>query len=207
VAQEVFDVVGSVHGYVNNSTVTQTGGTDGAANLELTVPASALAQTMTELSRLGHAQVTSRTDGIQDVTGQYSAAQRRLSDAQARRTAILKQLASAQTTDQVNSLTGQLHDADAAIAAAQAGLAALTRQVNNVLIGVAINTAAVPVSHASGFTIGKAAHDAWRVLVVAAGVALIVAAVLVPVALLAALLWWIGATVRRHRREHALDAA
>jgi hypothetical protein len=208
VAQEVFDVVGSVHGYVSNSTVTQTGGSDGSANLQLTVPAASLGQTMTELSRLAHAQVTSRTDGIQDVTDEYGAAQRRVGDAQARRTGLLKQLANAQTTGQINSLNAQIRDADAAIAAARTAVASLNQRINNVQITVTINAApAVPVAHSSTFTIGKAAHDAGRVLVVAAGVALIVLAVLVPVALLAALLWWAGALARRRRREQALDAA
>jgi hypothetical protein len=45
------------------------------------------------------------------------------------------------------------------------------------------------------------------VLTVGAGVALIVLAVLVPVGLVAALAWWIGALVRRRRREQALDMA
>jgi hypothetical protein len=163
---------------------------------------------MTQLSRLDHAQVTSRTDGIQDVTDQYGAAQRRVSDAQAHRTALLKQLANAQTTEQINSLNAQIRDADAAISAAQGALASLNRRINNVQIAVTINAAMpAPVVQSSGFTIGKAAHDARRVLVVAAGVALIVLAVLVPVALLAALLWWAGTLVRRRRREHALDVA
>jgi hypothetical protein len=208
VAQEVFDVVGAVRGYVDSSTVTQTGGSDGYANLELTVPASALAQTMTELARLPHAQVTSRTDGIQDVTDKYSAAQRRLADAKALRTALLKQLANAQTTQDINSLNAQLRDADGAISAAQGALNVLSHQINTVQIGVTIAAAPpAPVAHSSGFTIGKAAHDARRVLVVAAGVSLIVLAVLVPVGLLASLLWWVGAALRRRRREQALDAA
>jgi thiosulfate reductase cytochrome b subunit len=38
-------------------------------------------------------------------------------------------------------------------------------------------------------------------------VALIVLAVLVPLALLAGLGWWIGSAVRRRRREQALDLA
>ncbi len=58
VAQEAFDVIGAVRGYVDNSTVTQTGGSDGSANLSLTVPAASLAQTMTQLSQLAHARVT-----------------------------------------------------------------------------------------------------------------------------------------------------
>jgi hypothetical protein len=208
VAQEVFDVVGSVHGFVNSSTVTQTGGSDGYANLDLTVPASALAQTMTELTRLPNARVSSRTDGIQDVTDQYGAAQRRLADAQALRTSLLKQLANAQTPQEINSLNAQLHDADGAIASAQGALNALNHQINTVQIAVTIGAAPPPlVAHSTGFTISKAAHDARRVLVVAAGVALIALAVLVPVGLLASLAWWVGAAVRRRRREQALDTA
>ena len=74
---------------------------------------------------------------------------------------------------------------------------------------ITINAVPVPVgvSHGGGFTIGKAAHDAGRVLTVAAGVALIALAVLVPLGLIAALAWWIAAALRRRRREQALDAA
>jgi uncharacterized membrane protein (Fun14 family) len=67
------------------------------------------------------------------------------------------------------------------------------------------NAPTLVAHHSSGFTIGKAAHDAGRVLVVVAGVALIVLAVMVPVGLVAALLAWVGFAVRRRRREQALD--
>jgi hypothetical protein len=59
----------------------------------------------------------------------------------------------------------------------------------------------------SGFTLGKATHDAGRVLVVAAGVLLIGLAVLLPVAAIAALAWWVGGMVTHRRRERALDLA
>ena len=58
-----------------------------------------------------------------------------------------------------------------------------------------------------GFTLRKAAHDAGRVLVVVAGVALIAAAVLIPVAAVAALAWWIGVMMTHRRRQRALDLA
>jgi uncharacterized iron-regulated membrane protein len=71
-----------------------------------------------------------------------------------------------------------------------------------------INTPTPVLAHpakSGGFTLGKASHDAGRVLTVAAGVALIALAALVPIALLIALAWWIAAAVRRRRREQALD--
>ena len=46
-----------------------------------------------------------------------------------------------------------------------------------------------------------------HVLTVAAGVALIAIAALTPVALVAALVWWVASAVRRRRREQALDSA
>jgi hypothetical protein len=208
VAQEVYDVVGQVNGIVNSSSVTQ-GGPGGYANFQLSVPSASLAQTMSRLSQLTYAQVSSRTDGTQDITGQFDAATRALGDARALRTSLLKQLADATTTEQVNSLTAQIHDADASISSDEATLARLNNQVNFSQVNVQINagTPPVPVAHRSGgFGIGRAAHDAGRVLTVAAAGGLIALAALVPVALVVALLWWVGSAVRRRRREQALDS-
>jgi predicted phage tail protein len=134
---------------------------------------------------------------------------RRLADARALRTSLLKQLANAITTQQIDSLQAQIHDAEASISSDQATLRTLNHQISFSQVSVTINAAAIPpiVGHSGGFTIGTGAHDAGRVLMVAAGVGLIVLAVLVPVALLAALAWWAGSAVRRRRREHALDLA
>jgi Domain of unknown function (DUF4349) len=208
VAQELYDVVGQVNGIVNSSSVTQ-GGPAGYASFQLSIPSAALAQTMSRLSQLAYAQVTSRTDGTQDITGQFDAATRALADARALRTSLLKQLANATTTEQVNSLTAQIHDADASISSDEATLARLNHQVNFSQVDVQINasTPPVPVAHGSGgFGIGRAAHDAGRVLTVVAGGALIAIAALTPVALLIALAWWVGAMLRRRRREQALDS-
>lgn len=211
VAQQVFDVIGAEKGIVNHSTVTATGGSDGYAEFQLSVPSSSLSQTMSELSRLRGANVVSRTDASQDVNGQFVSTNRRLADARTLRTALLKQLAGATTTAEIDSLTGRIHDAEAAIASDQATLARLNGQVNYSQITLTINATVHPVVLAphSGhsFTIGKAAHDAGRVLTVAAGVGLIALAALVPVALIGALVWWVAAAIRRRRREQALDLA
>jgi uncharacterized membrane protein (Fun14 family) len=152
--------------------------------------------------------VLSRTDTSQDVTDQTAADQRRLNDARAQRTALLRQLALATTTAAIDSLNAQLHDADATIARDLSAVQALGRQVSSSQISLTINASMLPVAHrgsTGGFTLGRATHDAGRVLVVAAGVALIALAVLAPLGLLVALALWLGLLVRRHRREQALE--
>ncbi|HEY8763512.1 MAG TPA: DUF4349 domain-containing protein [Solirubrobacteraceae bacterium] len=210
VAQEVFNVVGSEHGIVNSSNVTATGGLDGYAHFDLSLPSGNLSDAMGRLSRLRYASVSSRTDSTQDVNGSFVAAGRRLADAQALRTALLKQLAAATTTTQISSLHAQIRDAENAIANAQADLRGLNHRVNFSSVSVTVAaTLLAPVSHggSGGFTLRRALHDAGRVLTVAAGVALITLAVLVPVGLVGLLGWWISSAARRRRREHALDLA
>jgi uncharacterized membrane protein (Fun14 family) len=208
VAQEVFDVVGAEHGYVNNSSVTATGGPTGYAQFQLTVPSDVLASTMTQLSELRYASVVSRTDLSNDVTDQWNSASSQVAHAQALRTSLLKQLQNAVTQTQIDAINAQLADANAKIAAAQAALRSLNHQVSDSQISLTVQARSAPAAHGSGgFTLGKAAHDAGRVLEVAAGVALIALAVLAPVGLVVALAWWVAAALRRRRREQALDLA
>jgi hypothetical protein len=209
VAQEVYNVVGQANGIVENSSVTQ-GGSGGYANFQLSLPSAGLGQTLSQLSSLNYAQVVSRTDSSQDITDEYGATTRALADARALRTSLLKQLANATTTEQVDSLNAQINDAEASISSDQATLNRLNHQVNYSEVYVTVQPKAVvppPASHGSGgFTLGRAAHDAGRVLTVVAGVALIAIAALTPVALVVALAWWVGSAVKRRRREQALDS-
>jgi hypothetical protein len=208
VAQEVFDVVGQENGIVQSSNVTASSAPGAYAQFQLSVPSSALARTMASLSTLRYARVSSRTDTTQDVNDQYQRDQRTLADARALRTSLLKQLANATTQAQINSLTARIHDAEASISSDEATLRGLQHHINYSQIGLTINTPTPVLAHpakSGGFTLGKASHDAGRVLTVAAGVALIALAALVPIALLIALAWWIAAAVRRRRREQALD--
>ncbi len=207
VAQEVFDVVGQFRGIVNSSNVTATNGTGGSADFQLRIPSSTLPQAMAALSTLRYAHVTSRTDTTQDVNDQYEADVRALQDARALRTSLLQRLAGAVTQAQIASLTARIHDAEASISSDEATLRSLNRQVNYSQVALTINGGiAVPLpAQSSGFGLGKAVHDAGRVLTVAAGIALIGAAALVPLALLSALAWWVTSVTRRRRREHSLD--
>jgi hypothetical protein len=208
VSQQVFNVVAAEDGVVNNSNVTATNNASGYAQFELSVPSQNLSQTMSQLSKLRGANVVSRTDATQDITGQVGAAGQHLAEARTLRTALLKQLAAATTQTQIDSLKIQIRDADASIASDQATLNTLHHKVDNSTIYVSINAQYVPghpVSSGGGFTLGKAAHDAGRVLVTVAGVGLITLAVLVPIGMVAAVIAWVGFAIRRRRREHALD--
>jgi Domain of unknown function (DUF4349) len=207
VAQEVFDVVGQYRGIVNSSTVTATSGPGGTAQFQLSIPSATLPQAMASLSTLRYARVGTRTDTSQDVNDQYEADVRALGDARALRTSLLKQLAGATTQAQIDSLTARIHDAEASISSDEATLRGLNHQIDYSQVALTINGGSVvPVtSQSGGFGIGKAAHDAGRVLTVAAGIALIVLAAMVPLGLLVALAWWIIAVSRRRRREQALD--
>lgn len=213
VAQEVFNVIGQEKGIVRNSQVTAAAGNGGYATFNLSIPSANLGDTVTRLSALQHSHVISRTDGTQDVNGQYLSDQRRLGDAMALRTSLLKQLAAAVTQTQIASLQAQIHDVEASISRDQSTLRSLQNQISFSQLSVTINGGSVveplpPSSQSSGgFTIGRAAHDAGRVLTVAAGVALITLAALVPVGLLVALAAWVTLWVRRRRREQALDVA
>ena len=60
---------------------------------------------------------------------------------------------------------------------------------------------------AGGWSLGDAVDDAGKVLSVTAGVLLVSAAVLGPLAILAALIWLGTRAAARLRRERALDAA
>jgi Domain of unknown function (DUF4349) len=221
VAQQVFTIVQDNQGIVASSNVTSSGaGVRAPATIpgpypgayavfQLSIPSGNLTQALGQLSRMQGARVVSRTDNTQDVTGQVGGAGIRLAEARALRRSLLKQLAAALTTQQVDSIQLQLKDADAAIARDLKALNSIKRQVAYSRVTVTVQGLVAPVAHkhnsGGGFTLRRAAHDAGRVLVVAAGVALIVLAVMVPVGLLLAALAWIGFTVRRRRREHALD--
>jgi hypothetical protein len=210
VAQEAFDVVGQENGIVNRSSITQTGRSDGSAFMDLSVPSASVAQTMTKLSHLTNARVSSRTDTSQDVNNQYVQAKRRLSDARALRTSLLKQLAGATTTSQVDSLKARIRDAERSISADERALAGLNHRIAFSAITLSINATAQPVAtshHSGGFTLGSALHTAGRILMVAAGVLLIGIAVLIPLGALAGVAWWVGGTVTHRRRERALDLA
>jgi hypothetical protein len=215
VAQEIFGVVGSEHGTVLSSHITTAtnGSGGGYASFSLSIPTGSLQDAMTQLSRLHYVAVVSSENNSQNVTRQYNSDQRQISDAKALRTSLLKQLAAATTTQEIDSIKAQLKLAEQQINSSQSTLGSLQHRISYSNLSVQVNQNGLPFvpvrkkHHASGFTISRAGHDALRVLVVSAGVALITLAVLIPLGLVAALLMWLWVWLRQRRREQALDTA
>jgi len=212
VSQEVFNVVAEENGTVSNSQVTSAtpGAGGGYAVFSLSIPTGNLQQALTRLSSLRYANVSSRTDGTQNVSNQYTSDQRKIADGKALRTALLKQLQTAETQAAIDSIQAQLKLAETQLTSDENAFSSLQHRISFSGLQVQINAGPVIVpvhSQSRGLTIGRAVHDAGRVLVVAAGVALIGLALMIPVGLLTALLIWIGFSLRRRRREQALDAS
>jgi hypothetical protein len=210
VSQELFSVVGAEAGIVKHSQVTSGGG--GYADFSLSIPTQNLTTTLTRLTQLRYAHVSSSTESSTDVNSQYLDDARALKDAEALRTSLLAQLEAATTTAAIDSLKAQIQDAETAIAHDETKVNTLQGRISYTSVGVQINSGAtlpVPltpqVDH--GFTISRAAHDALDVLTDVGGGALIALAVLLPVAIVAGLVIWLARGWRRRGRERALDAA
>jgi hypothetical protein len=207
VAQEVFDVIGAEHGVVLSSHVAQAAGASGYATFSMQVPAGRLETTLNRLSRLRHARVTMREDSSADITSHIDNTAAALAAAQAERRSLLRQLAATDVPAQADRLQREAARALAQIDRDQSELQRLRHHVADSTISVTVQ--APPVIHhphhaAGGFTFSRALHDAGHILLVAAGVALIALAVLVPLGLVVVLCAWVWSLVLRRRREGAL---
>jgi Domain of unknown function (DUF4349) len=200
VSTQVGDVAADLGGFVQSSTISsQEGG-----SLELRVPSERLETAIQRISRLGRVRELSRRSV--DITANVVSARERLSDARAERKSLLIQLANAVTVNETESIRARLEIVSREIASARRAL----RRVNNEANFANLSVAVVPRTGGDdegAWTPGDAFDDALRVLEVAAGVAVIAAAVLLPLALIWLLAWLGHRTVVRRRRERALDMA
>jgi vacuolar-type H+-ATPase subunit H len=188
-------------GYVQSSNVQvqQQGASE--ATLALRLPSARLAAALAAIGRL--APVRAENQSLQDITGAYNAAHQQLSDAEAEQRALLRALAAASTEAQVDSLHARLAASRAAIARAQSSVNSISARASTSEVEVSIlgDTRA----GSEGLTLHKGLHDAGQVLLVVVIAILILAAVLVPLALLAAGVAGARRTWRRYQRERALD--
>lgn len=206
VAQGVLGVVDRFDGIVDASSVA-TGRAGGTASFALRLPAARLGDALGQLSRLPHARVRSRTDDTADVNQVYTSIRRRLANARAERAGLLRALQAADTEDATLRLKARLDAVERTIAFTERAQRGLDRRISYSRVDVTIEAERRGAGGSGAFTPGRALHDAGRVLAVTAGVIVIAAAALVPIAIVLACGWPLARALQRRRREQALDAA
>jgi hypothetical protein len=205
VSRRIQQVTHDQGGFVVSSSVSSSQH-GGGGTFELRIPTRNLDDAIDALSKL--ARVRDRSQAQQDITAQSVSAHSRLRDARAERVSLLRQLEDAVTLTQASAIRARLRIVSGEIEAARADV----RRVDNraafstVRVELLADNSAAPPPPGDQWTPGDAAHDALRVLEVAAGVALIALAVALPLALLGGLAALGASWTRRRRREHALDA-
>ncbi len=206
VTAKVISVVGAHEGIVLSSTVRD--GTSGSAgaSFSLLIPSAELTGALSDLS--GIADVRSRQENSLDITAPTVSASEHLREAQAEVRGLLKQLAETSTDAERASVKVDLAYAHRKAARIEARLNKLERRANfsRVSVDVVTGSAASFGSTADdGWSVGDAAHDAVRVLSVAAGVILVSLALLAPLAIIGLLIWMVRRSAVRRGRERALD--
>lgn len=201
VADDVVATTQRFGGIVDSSQVSSSD-TGASAYFALRIPTARLDQAVAALSKLAH--VSSLQQGSTDITGAFVSVQARLRDARAERSALLKALAHATTTQEIDAIKLRLRDNRSQIALLKGDLNALRRRANLSRVDVTVAGNGSTSSGGGGWTPRDAAHDALRVLEVAAGVLLVGLAAGVPVALLLGLAVLAARSARRRRREGAL---
>jgi Domain of unknown function (DUF4349) len=177
----------------------------GNASFQLRIPAVGLQSALAALSDLGH--VVSRTDGTVDITSRFTSAERRIEELTRERERLLEQLEDAETRAERRSIRAQLRIVAAGLTDAEDDLARAQNRVRMVPVSVSITAdTSVDDGGGSSWGIDDAADDALDVLRFAGGVALVSAAVLVPIALIGIAAWVVATRARARARERALDS-
>lgn len=206
VTAKVISVVGAHEGIVLSSTVRDGSAGSAGASFSLLIPSAELTDALSDLS--GIADLRSRQENALDITAPTVSATEHLRDAQAEVRGLLKQLAETTTDAERASVKIDLAYAHRKAARIESRLNKLERRANfsRVSVDVVTGSAASFGSTADDdWSLGDAAHDAVRVLSVAAGVILVSLALLAPLAMIGMLIWMVRRGTVRRGRERALD--
>jgi hypothetical protein len=189
-------------GGIVDSSQTSTSDAEASATFALRIPTARLDEAVAALSKLAH--VSSLQQGSTDITGSFVSVEARLRDARAERRALLKALAKATTTTAIDAIKLRLRDNRSQIAQLTGELNALRRRANLARVDVTVAGNGHATTGGGTWTPKDAAHDALRVLEVAAGVVLVGLAAGVPLALILAAAALAARATRRRRREATL---
>ena len=198
VADGVVEVTERYDGIVSESNV-NTSGDRARATFDLRVPTQNLQAFLADLSDL--ASVSARSEGSLDITAPFVSAEERFDEAKAEVDSLLSQLAEADSPEEMAAVKADLAPARATLSAVRTELAQLKQRADFSTVIVTITGD----GDADGWSLGDAADDALSVLSDIAGATLIALAAIVPLALIAALIRFGTAGLRRRRRESALD--
>ena len=201
VANGVVEVTDRHDGIVVDSQVTTD--EDGArAAFELEIPYRELEATLTDLSELG--DVISRTEASEDITARAVRAQRELAGVLDRLRDARVELIRADTREERLIARSRIDSLEATADALEAQVADVRRLGRFATVSVAV-TSNGAASDGGGWSLGDALDDAGSALEAIGGVALVSLAVLVPLGLVAAIVWLVAAHLQGRRREQALD--
>jgi hypothetical protein len=200
-ASEIIRVTDELGGYVVSSTVSS----NSSGQFELRVPERKLQSALSRLSRV--AKVRQRTQSAQDITGAVVSVRGRLKDARTERRSLLRQLAAAVTPNQTSSIRARLRLVSGEIAGYKRDLSRVRSRATRSTIAVTLLAdRSKSGDGAAGWTPRDALDDAIRILEVTAGVLLVGVALLLPLGLVALLVWLAARQAAQRRRERALDA-
>jgi hypothetical protein len=204
VSDGVIEVTDRYRGFVLRSTISS-GDTRAGATLDLRIPSGRLESAIRDLSKLAH--VRSRTQSSQDVTARFVSIRSRLTEAVAERRGLLRQLAAADTANETASVRARLGLVNRRIAAQRATLRRLENRVDFASVAVSIEPDGASADAGGDWSPRDALTDGIGILGTALALALIVLAVLVPLSLLALLVWAGYQVAMRRRRQRTLDAS
>ncbi|HEX2129717.1 MAG TPA: DUF4349 domain-containing protein [Solirubrobacterales bacterium] len=200
VANDVVEVTDQHDGIVLDSQVTSDQG-GARASFELEIPVTELDAAIADLSELG--DVISRTEASEDITQPFVRAERArariLGQIEEQRIALIR----ADSREERLIIESRIDALKAQADTYEAQASQVERRARYASVAVVV-TSNGPDSD-SGWSLGDAVDDAGDVLRTIAGVGLVSLAVILPIALVGGLAFWIATAARRQSRERALD--
>lgn len=198
---QVFSAVHDANGIVLRSTTTA--GRHAGARFELLIPSARLGDALAAFSAID--EVRSRHEATADITAPTVTASEQLRDSRAKIDSLLAQLSAAETESESEAIERELRFERRHAAGLRAQLDKLNQRADFSRVSLKIETGASEAD-SNSWGIDDAFGDAGRILGVAAGITLIVLAVIAPIALILLLAWLAHRLWLRTRRERALDA-
>ena len=201
-AEDVNRVATRYGGFVLRSEL-DTGDGGATGSYELRIPSNRLQGAVRALA--GLATVSSQSQSGQDVTRDFVTTADRLEAARAERRSLLRRLENAHTDSEAEALRARLDLVAGEINGLRSQLRYLRLRTDYAIVSVdLIGEESDSGSSGGGGSFDDAVSDAGDLLVGFAGVLIRVLAIVLPVGLIAAVVWVGTAAVRRRRRESAL---